>query len=155
MVVVISLLVVILTISILILWGVLRLLRPPERVSSIDMTSVIIPKPTFSRLKGTSAMAIDPITVDLAHDVVYAATPKAGGNPVPATLSWDSDNVAVLELIPSPDTLGCLAVTKAEGTATVTVSSGTVSNSQVVTVVAAPPPPVDAIDLVATVVPKE
>jgi hypothetical protein len=99
-------------------------------------------------------MAIDPITVDLAHDVLYTATPTAGGNPVPATLTWTSSDIAVLELIVSPDTLGALAVTKAEGTATVTVSSGTVTNESVVTVVAIPPPPVDAIGLTGTIVPK-
>lgn len=130
----------------------LRIRRVPDKVGAISLRAVLIPKSSIS--KGSSIMAITPITCDLAHDVLYAATPTAGGNPVPATLAWASSDTAILELIVSPDTLGCLAITKAVGVATVTVSSGSVSESQEVTVVAIPPPPVDAIGLTSTIVPK-
>jgi hypothetical protein len=134
------------------LHATLKVRWEPDKPDKIHLSALLIPKCT--RSEGSLVMAIDPITVDLAHDVLYAAVPTAGGNPVPATLTWTSSDTTILELIVSPDTLGALAVTKAAGTATVTVAAGTVTNESVVTVVPVPPPPVDAIGLTGTIVPK-
>lgn len=109
--------------------------------------------------KGSTIMPpIAPLSVDLAHNVLYAVDPKdADGNATSPSLLWASSDSAIMTVTPSPDGKQCFAETVAAGVATVSVSGDGIVDSQDVTVTAVEPPPPGptvALNLSAQVVPK-
>lgn len=70
--------------------------------------------------------------------VTYACEPEdSRGFAVADTLTWSADDAgAVVSLAPSEDTLSCVVTAVAPGSATITVSDGTLSGSDLVTVTA-------------------
>ncbi len=76
------------------------------------------------------------VTMTDAQQVSYACEPEdSKGVQVSDTLTWSSDDGgAVLTLTPSDDTLSCVFAAVAPGTATISVTDGTLSGSDLITV---------------------
>ena len=73
-----------------------------------------------------------------SQEVTYTCEPlDSKGIEVSDTLTWSSDDGgAVVTLTPSDDTLSCLFAAVAPGTANISVTDGTLSGADVITVVA-------------------
>lgn len=106
-------------------------------------------------------LSMDPITAFTATDALkcVAAPKDASGNPVAATLSWTVDHPQLVSLSVAADGLSASGTLNSPGTATISVTDGVITESQVVNVVAGsapPPPPTPAatLGLSVTVVPK-
>jgi hypothetical protein len=107
---------------------------------------------SISRKEIQPMPALSPLTVDTNSNITYQEAPKdAAGNTVADSISFSSSDPAVLELTAAPDGLSALAVTKAPGAATVTITDGVNTDSQDVTVTSGAPV---SLGTTATVVPK-
>lgn len=96
--------------------------------------------------------ALSPLTVDTNSNITYQESPKdAAGNTVADSISFSSSNPGVLEVTAAADGLSALAVTKAPGSATVTITDGVNTDSQDVTVTSGAPV---SLGTTVTVVPK-
>ncbi len=96
--------------------------------------------------------ALSPLTVDTNSNVSYQEAPKdAAGNTVADSISFSSSDPTVLEVTAASDGLSALAVTKAPGAATVTITDGVNTDTQDVTVTSGAPV---SLGTTATVIPK-
>jgi hypothetical protein len=64
---------------------------------------------------------------DLQQVTISVAEFDSKGQPAADALTWSVDNTAVVSLVPSADTQSCLCVAGTDGTATVTVTDGSVT----------------------------
>ena len=78
------------------------------------------------------------VTMTDSEQVEYVCEPEdSKSQPVSDTLTWTSDdNGAVVTLTPSTDTLSCTFAAVDPGTANITVTDGTISGTDVITVTA-------------------
>lgn len=76
------------------------------------------------------------VTMTDAQQVTYTCEPEdSKGFQVSDTLTWSSDDAgAVLTVTPSADGLSCVFAAVAPGTATISVTDGTLSGSDLITV---------------------
>ena len=76
------------------------------------------------------------VTLTDAQEITYTCEPlDSKGIEVSDTLTWSSDDGgAVVTLTPSADTLSCLFAAVAPGTANISVTDGTLSGADVITV---------------------
>ena len=94
------------------------------RASSITYHQGTPPDPVLTRIEGGKVQL-----TDIQQVTLTAAPEDSKGFPTADTLTWTVDDPAVVSLQPSDDTLSCLCVAGNPGTATVTVSDGTISGS--------------------------
>ena len=80
------------------------------------------------------------VTMTDSQEVTYTCEPEdSKGIEVSDTLTWSSDDGgAVLTVTPSADTLSCVFAAVAPGSATITVTDGTLSGTDLITVTAGP-----------------
>ena len=80
------------------------------------------------------------VTMSDAQQVSYSVEPEdTKGIAVSDTLTWSSDdNGAVVTITPSADTLSCVFAAVAPGTANISVTDGTLSDTDVIVVTAGP-----------------
>ena len=78
------------------------------------------------------------VTLTDTQQVSYSVEAEDSKNqPVSDTLTWSSDdNGAVVTVTPSADTLSCVFASVAPGTANITVTDGTLTDVDVITVTA-------------------
>jgi hypothetical protein len=94
----------------------------------------------ISRKEIAPMPALSPLTVDTNSNITFTEAPKdAAGNPVADTISFSSSNPAALDVTAAADGLSALAVTKAPGQATVTITDGVNTDTQDVTVTSGAP----------------
>lgn len=93
------------------------------------------PGPAVHTKTGDHGMSV---SMTDSEEVTYTCEPEdSKGVAVSDTLTWSSDdNGAVLTLTPSADTLSCLFAAVAPGTANISVTDGTLSGTDVITVTA-------------------
>lgn len=91
------------------------------------------PGPASRTKTGDDGMSV---TMTDSQEVTYTCEPEDNkGFEVSDTLTWSSDdNGAVVTLTPSGDTLSCLFAAVAPGTANISVTDGTLSGADVITV---------------------
>jgi hypothetical protein len=91
------------------------------------------PGPAVRTKTGEHGMSV---TMTDSQEVSYACEPEdSKGVAVSDTLTWSSDdNGAVVTLTPSADTLSCVFAAVAPGTANISVTDGTLSGTDVITV---------------------
>ena len=80
------------------------------------------------------------VTMSDSEAVTYVVSPEdSKGVAVADTLTWSSDDGgAVVTLTPSADTLSCVFAAVAPGTANISVTDGTLSDTDVIVVTAGP-----------------
>ena len=110
----------------------LRLYRAP-----ITLQQPAYPGPAMPTKTGDNGMAV---SMSDTQEVTYTVEPEdSKGIPVSDTLTWSSDdNGAVVTLTPSADSLSCLFAAVAPGTANISVTDGTLSATDAITVTAGP-----------------
>ena len=93
------------------------------------------PGPAVRTQTGDDGMSV---SMTDSQEVSYSVEPEdSKGQPVSDTLTWSSDdNGAVVTLTPSADTLSCVFAAVDPGTANISVTDGTLSASDVITVTA-------------------
>lgn len=107
---------------------------------------------TISRKEIDPMPPLSALTVDTNSNITYQEAPKdAAGNAVADTISFSSSDAGVLEVTAAADGLSALAVTKAPGQATVTITDGVNTDTQEVTVTSGAPV---SLGTTVTVVPK-
>jgi Bacterial Ig-like domain (group 2) len=91
------------------------------------------PGPAVLTQTGDHGMSV---TMTDAQEVTYSCEPEDSKNfPVADTLTWSSDDGgAVLTVTPSADGTSCLFAAVAPGSATISVTDGTLSASDLITV---------------------
>lgn len=91
------------------------------------------PGPAARTKTGENGMSV---TMTDSQEVVYACEPEDNkGFQVSDTLTWSSDdNGAVVTVTPSADGLSCTFAAAAPGTANISVTDGTLSGTDVITV---------------------
>ena len=107
------------------------------RPAPFTFQQLAYPGPAVRTKTGDHGMSV---TMTDSQAVTYACEPEdSKGQPVSDTLTWSSDdNGAVVTLTPSDDTLSCVFAAVAPGTANISVSDGTLSGIDVITVTAGP-----------------
>ena len=95
------------------------------------------PGPAVHTKTGDYGMSV---TMTDSQEVTYTVEPEdSKGIAVSDTLTWSSDDGgAFVTLTPSADTLSCLFAAVAPGTANISVTDGTLSDTDVITVTAGP-----------------
>ena len=117
------------------------LTEPPHRLrlrpAPFTFQQPAYPGPAVHTKTGDDGMSV---TMTDSQEVTYACEPEdSKGVAVSDTLTWSSDdNGAVVTLTPSDDTLSCLFAAVAPGTANISVTDGTLSGTDVITVTAGP-----------------
>jgi hypothetical protein len=117
------------------------LTEPPHRLrlhpAPFTFQQPDYPGPAVRTKTGDHGMSV---TMTDSEEVTYACEPEdSKGVAVSDTLTWSSDDGgAVLTLTPSEDTLSCLFAAVAPGTANISVTDGTLSGTDVITVTAGP-----------------
>jgi hypothetical protein len=101
------------------------------RVSTITYGQGSPPRPQLTKYQGEAVQLTD------IQQVTLSVEPEdSKGDATSDTLTWSVDDATVITLQPSADTLSCLCVAGNPGTASVTVTDGTISASDALIVTA-------------------